>query len=472
MGVLIDQEKNYSANFGGVYRSSAIFYKPKNISCTLSISNYWKFKNNFNVILLCSYRAMDGKLISRKEYSFQNSNVLNISIEEIDEGSIEVEAFSNINLRIPYAAVMALYETKNSVSMVHSYSRNHSLIELENNTSITEGRESCWTVRSSKSITNSAIFHNGHLEVKKQNAKLILTNIEGADKEVTFTIQKLSPFETIVFDLNEISPNFREHLLYKDGWATIHFNNHSSFTRMLITWFDKENLDYQVTHSNFDYSNHKTNFIKSKIPAYMKIPTFESNIPLTAVVYPKYSKGNYYLKLGGKNKYFDSGLFINLNEKEDKSIAFSREDGDLPSRLVTGIIGNTRSNKLPFECSISAFHQKRPSKRFHWLLVSKRLNSKIYVTDYRELYNDDINEKVIFSLSLYNPFNKNTYKKDVSFAKLDSVDKVLYPEKIFGTAFNDLKDELGYVGVFSNYSGFTLYSSIEKNTSVSLEHSF
>ena len=29
---------------------------------------------------------------------------------------------------------------------------------------------------------NSAIFHNGHLQVKKQTAKLILTNSENKDK--------------------------------------------------------------------------------------------------------------------------------------------------------------------------------------------------------------------------------------------------------------------------------------------------
>ena len=60
---------------------------------------------------------------------FESKNVINKNYTLEEDHSIEVEAFSNENLKIPYAAVMAIYETEKSISMVHSYSRNHSLIE-------------------------------------------------------------------------------------------------------------------------------------------------------------------------------------------------------------------------------------------------------------------------------------------------------------------------------------------------------
>ena len=147
MSRIINQEANFAGDFGVAFRSSAIFYKLKNIKTTISFCNYWDFKNNLEVGLVITFRNMCGALVKRKEIEFSKGNVINLTVEEIEEGSVEVEAFSSKNLRIPYAAIMCIYETENSISMVHSYGRNHSLIELEDNKVITEARESCWTLR-------------------------------------------------------------------------------------------------------------------------------------------------------------------------------------------------------------------------------------------------------------------------------------------------------------------------------------
>ena len=305
MGVVIDQNKNYGGIFGSVYRSSAIFYKPPKISCTVSVSNYWDFKNSIEVGVVVTLRKMSGKLIDRKEYRFDDANVLNIKTDNLEEGSIEVESFSNRNVRIPYAAVMAVYETDVSVSMVHSYGRNHSLIELEDKNSLTEGRESCWTVRSSESVLNSAFFHNGHLKVESQIVKIILTDTNGVDKVYDFKIPDIKPFETIKFSLDKICPDYKNFLNGLDGWASIHFNNHSSFTRLLVTWEDKDTGHFQVTHSNFDYSEHQTNLISATKPAYMKLPKIDGLNTLSATVYPKFTPGKYTAKTGDSTFNFE-----------------------------------------------------------------------------------------------------------------------------------------------------------------------
>ena len=253
----INQEKNFRAEFGPIFRSSGIFYLPKNVKTTISVTNYWKFKNNKSVSLLISERNMKGKLVQRKEINFLDSNVINISNFSIKEGSVEVEAYANSNIRIPYAAVMVVYDASNSISMVHTYGRNHSLIELEDKNSITRGRESCWTIK--PKFKNTAIFHNGHLRVKSQVAKIILTNFKNKDKIFNFKIPNLNPFETFKFELEKIFPKYSAHLMNKEGFGTLHFENNSSFTRLLIIWSDKSNKNFQVTHSNFDYSKYITN---------------------------------------------------------------------------------------------------------------------------------------------------------------------------------------------------------------------
>ena len=72
-----------------------------------------------------------------------------------------MEAFSQVDLRIPYAAVMGIYETKQSVSMVHSYSRTYSHWELEEGRTISDGHEGCWTLKDSEDVYSFAVIHNG-----------------------------------------------------------------------------------------------------------------------------------------------------------------------------------------------------------------------------------------------------------------------------------------------------------------------
>ena len=224
-GKLINQKDNYDANFGSVFRSSAIFYKPKGVLTTVSFSNYWDFKNKIKVGIVITIRSLDGTLVSRREVNFVDRNVLNIEVSEVDEGSIEIEAFSSINLRIPYAAIMVVYETVNGISMVHSYSRNHSLIEIEDNKAITIARESCWTLRAYQNVSNKAIFHNGHIPLPSQKATLLVTKKDGFEKKIIFNVPALKSFETYVFHAEEIFPDLHQFLEDGIGWGALHFES-------------------------------------------------------------------------------------------------------------------------------------------------------------------------------------------------------------------------------------------------------
>ena len=154
---LIDQKKNYKADYGFINRSSAIFYViNRKIKTNLSILNYWNIKNNVYVTILVTFRDLKGLIKDRKPYNFENTNVININEYPFDEGSVELEAFGKQNLKIPYAAIMGMYENNDSISQIHSYTRNHSLIEIENNEAFTNVFESCWTTGN---IEKSTKFH-------------------------------------------------------------------------------------------------------------------------------------------------------------------------------------------------------------------------------------------------------------------------------------------------------------------------
>ena len=149
-------------------------------------------------------RKLKGKVVSRTQHHLDETNELYIELHDLPHGSIEIESISARNLRIPYSAVTAFYVTDECVSMIHSYRRNHSLIELEDKKCLTQGRESCCVIRSAAGIRNKAAFHNGDATVLAQTGSLVVTNLKGLDKHYMMQMSKLQPFETYLFYIEGI----------------------------------------------------------------------------------------------------------------------------------------------------------------------------------------------------------------------------------------------------------------------------
>lgn len=462
MTKLIDQNQNYEAKFGAVFRSSAIFFKPSQVRTTISFANYWLFKNNQNIGIVFTTRNMNGTLVSRKELTFDNGHVLNIEVSEIESGSVEIEVYSHSNLRIPYAAIMCVYETEVSVSMVHSYSRNHSLIELEDGNALIQGRESCWSIRPNPKLRHSAIFHNGHIKTKKQNARLIITNFRGEDSYYEFTIPPLKEYETYIFTIEDIVRDIQDVIEENYGWATLHFESSSSFTRLLVMWTNPDNQDLQVTHSNFDYTSHQTNHIDAAKPAYMAIPSIQGEYP-DVIVYPKFSPGDYSLN---EHQRFQSGLVYTT---KSSVLTFNRIDGALPSRIVTAIKGK-KGTSIPYECSLGVVHEQRPPKRFHWMLVSSNYNSTIHLTAYPQIYTIE-NTPIELIFRLYNSESKVIDEKKVFCSSIHELPSELDVSLLFDAKATG---RFSYISLFSHYGGLFVFSSLRSrsNDSITVEHSF
>ncbi len=470
MSVLLDQQKNYNAQFGSVFRSSAIFFIPGNVKTTITVSNYWDFKNGMEVGLLFSIRGIGGKLIERRERYFTEGLVINETHWPILEGSVEIEVFGNKNLRIPYAAVMAVYETNSSISMVHSYGRNHNLIEIEDEGSLTTARESCWTLRHHVDIDNESVFHNGHLAVEEQEATFIITNQKGKEFYVKFYMPSLNAFETYIFKVADIFPDYKDFLGGENGWGTIHFENQTAFTRLLLIWRNRITKELQVTHSNFDYSEIETNRIQATKPALMKWPSLLSNSDFSkVVVYPKFSKGRYKIYSEKSTIEIDSGTFIGI--KDLQKLEFSSvESNSIPSRIVTGFEYKNEEFALPLECSMGVFHEKRPPKRFHWAVVSKAFKSKLFFNSFSEIYEVPKNLFVVFRL--YSSRSKVFSELRLDLNELSDLPDGILISDLFKDDANLDSKSFSYVSMFSNFGGFFMYSSMEKKKSMTIEHSF
>ncbi len=249
--LFISQQDNYAAKFGEVLRSSAVFWavNDSQVKTTISITNYWRYKNSIDVNVLVNLRGRDGHLVQRTKVQFDSSDVFNYHPPEGFNGSVEVEAFSAKNLRIPYAAVMAIYECADSISMVHSYSRAYSQHEIEDQRTICIGEESCWTLQETETITSFCVFHNGPGSIAQQRVRLGIRRADGDERGVDFLLPSLAPFQTVVIEPRKYLPDIVDWLGGSPGNGRISFRLEGGFTRLLcgIRAIDWRQL--QVTHS-------------------------------------------------------------------------------------------------------------------------------------------------------------------------------------------------------------------------------
>ncbi len=472
--LLISQVENHKGNFGEALRSSAVFYFIQNETFTTTISflNYWFVRRELEVTVLISLRDLDGNLIHRQKALFNDGMVYNyIPDTDLTEGSIEVEVFSIENLVIPYAAVMAVYQSEESVSMVHSYSRTYSPHEIEEKRTITKGRESCWTIKDDLNVSSFCIMHNGSVNKAAQKCELnILTN-QSVKHTFKIEIPELRPFSTYRLNLKDHVPELIVLLNGDSANASLSFELENSFTRLLVGNYNKNTSELQVTHSNFNYQEHATDNVDAENPsAYMSL----INLPehnLKVIIYPDMAEGNYSVQNGSEHITFSNDIRSEYSPKESLQV-FKTESGRLPSRIVTAFSAGL-PKKLPFECSLGVIHEKRPPKRMWWGLVGNenRLKSRLFLT-----INDNIYGKVadqpIF-IRLYSAKSNDYIEAKCSISQIIANNGYIYISDLFDSVSDFLANEFGYFTLYSEYGGYFVYSSLENETgSITIEHGF
>lgn len=422
-----------------------------------------------NVVI--NLRKINGDLVNRQMISFDEKVVCNYSPPNNFEGSVEVEAFSIKNLRIPYAAVMAVYESTKSVSMVHSYARAYSQHEMEDKRTICNGEESCWTLRDSIDTTSFAVFHNGPIKQKSQIARLSIRNSSGEELAIKVKFDEMKPFETKIIEPKNYFENIIEWLNGFPGNARMSFKLNGGFTRMLCGVKKVDNSELQVTHTNFDYSTHDTDKItQGNLLAYMRTPNLNGSFKQEIVVYPDSDKGEYTSIVKNEKKQFSTGDIHRLifNSNEGQLIEFTRKDKILPTRIVTALRLNSKKSIIPAECSMGIEHHKRPKKNFHWMIVSQKFNSQICWVDFQEIYGgcpDDAE----FVFKLYNSNNNDEVVRKLKRHELPSANLIKL-NKIFED--ESLGDEFLHLTIWCSYGGLMLFSTMEKYDSITIEHSF
>jgi hypothetical protein len=473
--IYISQADNYAGKFGEVVRSSAIFWARHDaqVKTTISISNYWKYKNSIDACVLVNLRDLSGRLLDRARISFAESEVCNYCPPRDFHGSIEVEAFSARNLRIPYAAVMAIYECADSISMVHSYARAYSQHEIEDKRTICIGEESCWTVRETPAVTSFCAIHNGAGRTPDQRVRLGIRRTRGAERVTHFELPGLAPFQTVVIEPRLHFPDLVDWLQGEAGNARISFRLEGAFTRMLCGVHTVDWTQLQTTHSNFDYSIHQTDTLtQPDAAAYMLTPTIRvPGVRQEVVVYPDSCPGNYTMSGDGFQVRFHTTQTVEQTfaDNEGVRLEFRREDGLLPTRIITGLRLKPGGAVVPAECSTGVAHGRRPPKHFSWMVVSPGFDSAVCWVAFSDIYGAcPADAKMVFKL--YAPGAREAVTREMTYGQLPSGGWLRLKELFDG--LESWSEAYGYLSVWSSYGGLEFSSTLRKKDSICIEHSF
>lgn len=477
--IKIPQSTFFAADYGLIYRASGIFYYKvtDTFRSTVSFLNYWKIRQDIDVGIIGSLRDMNGRLVNRQELSFDDCSVINFRPTPPQvpfEGSIEIEIFANQNLKVPFAALMGIYEAPDSVSMVHSYARAYSNIEWEEGRTITSGRESCWSVRDSDTVRSVAIMHNGAGTQPAQQATLKVQRADEKDfMSATIDIPELAPYASFKIYPSDFLPGLAEFLGPEHGNAQLSFELCRSFTRMLIGNERLDGSEFQITHSNFNYQAHESDHAEKEASAYMPFP----NAGLSqrqVIVYPDIESGAYLLReANGAAHEFEGGTRLQL-EAEPGNVEFTRKDGALPSRVPTGFAGQGHPDQLAFECSLGVLHNKRPSKRMWWGTVGPEADytSKLIAVELRDVYGE-MPKDVPITVKIYSSQKPDCLEAQLTCDDLENLNVGIPILELFPEAPKFLDGDFGYYSCSSDYGGLFLFSSLEHpNGCVSIEHGF
>jgi len=468
---LISQKENYANNFGEVLRSSGIFYfkQSTDFKTTISFLNYWLVRQNISITVVANVRSLSGELIKRERIDFLVGNVINYSpfINDEFEGTVEIEIFSLANLRIPYAALMAVYESKQSISMVHGYARIYSQHEIEDGRTITNGYEAC--IPLTKNGLTEVIFHNGTEIQKKQNLKIRINFDNHEEIEKTLELKKLDKFETVKINVSElINHNIKE---WKVAECYISFELKNAFTRVLCVNRNLQYTDFQVTHSDFNYSKHKTDKIKNNW-ATVSIPI---NIPgkPSLLTWGANEKDKLIIKNEGSKYDYDGENLILLKAKPGDIFEYkSLDKEEIPSRIHNAIVVNIDSNVLPAICNLGVYHVKRPPKRMWWAIIGygNEYSTGISLCALRNIYGDT--KAVTANIRLYSEISKEFLSTDISIDSL-LTSKLISIESLFPKYKSFLGNNFGYITLYSEYGGLLLFTYIcHKSGSLTIEHGF
>ncbi|MEM9896683.1 MAG: hypothetical protein AAF789_09970 [Bacteroidota bacterium] len=430
-------------------------------------------------MIIASLRTLEGELVGRERLEFKDGNVMNYRPcrGETFEGSIEIEAFANDNLVIPYIAVMVMYQAPKSVSMVHSYGRAYTFSEMEDGNSYTEVEESGLVLRDTEDIHSYMVFHNGVGTQPSQPCEIQVMNHKGETKSAKFDLPELKPYATIFIRPSEHIPDLVQFLDGEPGAAATAFKLNGGFTRGLCVCETSDGEEMQVYHTNFNYNRHDpgTHDCEKMVFYYPNISNLENR-----VVHPDpfMYKGKYFIDSGENTYALDSETCNNLEPSDQAMVAKPTGENPMPRRINLTFSGKIKGHscRLPLQSARNFYSREFPDKFNLWVTVGlgKKYRSQLVIQSFAALHGP-VKDSVM-EILLYREGTKDVLTKKILPQELEAFEQGIYVDELFPEAVNQHENEIGSVWCKpSSYGTHHVWATIEPSDGQggsSIEHSF
>lgn len=256
-----------------VFRGSALFYAivSDKIDTQVTFMNYWREKNNVNnVAALVTLRDRDGHKVNR-DYIKLSGSVYAVScralLEDVREfeGSLEIEIFSDEDIKFPFSAINVFYASEEAVSFVHANQRVFNNLEDMDRNAALNPWQTGFDVFADDEFSGFVSIVNGPRRVRESEARLIIINRRGASLEHTVSLGDLPPYGARMINLAQLK-GVSEHLGGESGWAKVDVDLDGVFNRFLCGNISRDGARLSATHSFYDCAPHADYIRQSQIP--------------------------------------------------------------------------------------------------------------------------------------------------------------------------------------------------------------
>ncbi len=264
-------------NYLPAFRASAVFYVVVDHDRTTHVSfmNYWREKNeNSSVSALLSLRDSDGELCARSFFPLEQMvyqidiRDLMANVEDVGTsfvGTVEIEFYSNEDLKFAFPALMVFYETPRGISYVHTNQRIYNDVQDRRRGDPFNPDQTGFDV-SCKGGANPFVFvANGSEPVSEAVAKLKIYNAEGQELESSIVLGDLPPFAARRLEIAEVE-GVRAFLGEGVGFLRLDLPLGNIYNRFACGVESAGGDWIGVTHSYFDCLRHNDYYAISDFP--------------------------------------------------------------------------------------------------------------------------------------------------------------------------------------------------------------
>jgi len=433
------------------FKSSAIFFCicKKNIDTKISFLNYWSIKNfNNNVTCLYTLRSQNGEKIIRKFFKVEK-NTYSFSIKELIKknlglnklvGSIELELYSNFDLKFPYPAISAIYETEHGLSLIHTNQRIMSDVEDNFENESLNSTQTGFDIYCDKKNYSFLSVINGPVEIKNKEVKICFFNHKGHKLVKKIYYKLIKPYQVIMINLDDFKelPKFLHNI---KGFCKVDIPTKYIFNRILAATFSRDEKKITTTHSYYDCSSLKDFVLTRNDDDYSCSIPFNiiEEINLEIVIYPIFSKCAIKFDLERYNKNGEREIIkkdilkIDKNFKNSISLPIDKYINDIKSSsdFVYSLSGRTNNKKIPARMTYG-FNYKQKSFGSN-ICDAMRINNEIKNKSFKNksfYWGPAFNSKKMQTILALSSINTNLDTNcEIVNLKLYDQEKILFSKK-------------------------------------------